>query len=104
MHIFAWYFRTAFDVIFSSSNKPLRIGVYFGLTVAALSLLMAIYNLVAYFCGIITLPGYTTTVFSIWFIGGLLMSQLGILGIYIGRIFDQVKGRPLFVVKDKVNL
>ena len=41
--------------------------------------------------------------FSIWFVGGLLLLMMGVLGLYIGKIFDQVKGRPLFVIMDKVN-
>ena len=71
---------------------------------AILSMLVALYNIIAHLFGIITLAGFTTTVFSIWFVGGMIMMQLGILGIYLGRVFDQVKGRPIFVVRDKVNI
>ena len=70
---------------------------------STISILLAFYNIIAKLVGIITVNGYTTTVFSIWFIGGLLLFVLGIIGIYIGMIFDQVKGRPLFVVRQKVN-
>jgi dolichol-phosphate mannosyltransferase len=66
-------------------------------------MILVIYNIVAKLTGIIQVPGYTSTVFSIWFVGGLIMMQLGVVGIYIGRIFDQVKGRPIFVVMDKIN-
>ena len=58
----------------------------------------------AYFFGYINLPGFTTTVFSIWFIGGMIMMQLGVVGIYVGKIFDKAKGRPLYVVMDEVNI
>lgn len=74
-----------------------------GFSMSALSFLLALYNLVARLIGLISLPGYTTTVFSIWFVGGLMLFVMGILGLYIGKIFDQVKGRQLFIVKDKVN-
>ena len=53
---------------------------------------------------IIKLPGYTTTIFSIWFVGGLLLFVLGIIGLYIGKIFDQVKGRPYYIVQEKINI
>ena len=78
--------------------------VSMGFTIALISMLIALYNIIARFCGIISVPGFTTTVFSIWFVGGLIMMQLGVLGVYIGSIFDQVKGRPIFVVRDKVNV
>lgn len=97
-------FKQAFNSIISNTNKPLRIMVNFGITFSVIAMLLALYNIIAYFTGIIQLAGFTTTVFSIWFVGGLLMMQLGIVGIYIGKIFDQVKGRPNFVVMDKINL
>lgn len=95
--------KLSFDVIISNSNKPLRMAVGLGFSMSALSFLLALYNLVARLIGLISLPGYTTTVFSIWFVGGLMLFVMGILGLYIGKIFDQVKGRQLFIVKDKVN-
>ena len=96
--------KLSFDVIVSNSNKPLRMAVGLGFGMAAVSFLLAVYNVIAKWVGIIRVPGYTTTLFSIWFVGGLLLSVTGILGLYIGKIFDQVKGRQLFVVMDKVNL
>lgn len=96
--------KLTFDVMISNSNKPLRLAVELGFGMAAVSFLLALYNLIAKWIGIIQVPGYTTTVFSIWFVGGLLLFVMGVLGLYIGKIFDQVKERPLFVVRDKVNL
>ena len=78
--------------------------IVFGFCTALVSVLIAIYNLVAHFLGIISVAGFTSTIFSIWFVGGIIMIQLGVLGVYLGRIFDQVKGRPIYVVKDKVNI
>lgn len=97
-------FKLSFDVIVANSNKPLRMAVGFGFGMAAISFLLALYNVIAKWIGVIQVSGYTTTVFSIWFVGGLLLFVMGILGLYIGKIFDQVKGRQLFVVKDKVNV
>ncbi|MBQ9752782.1 MAG: glycosyltransferase family 2 protein [Paludibacteraceae bacterium] len=95
--------KLSFDVIISNSNKPLRMAVGLGFAMSALSFLLALYNVIARLVGFISFPGYTTTVFSIWFVGGLMLFVMGILGLYIGKIFDQVKGRQLFIVKDKVN-
>lgn len=96
--------KLSFDVIVSNSNKPLHMVVGLGFVMAIVSFLLALYNLIARWVGIIKVDGYTTTVFSIWFVGGLLLFVMGILGLYIGKIFDQVKGRQMFIVKDKVNL
>jgi len=97
-------FKLGFDVIVSNSNKPLRFAVGLGFGMSALSFLLALYNIIAKWAGVIQVPGYTTTVFSIWFVGGLLLLVMGIMGLYIGKIYDQAKGRQLFIVKDKVNL
>ena len=97
-------FKLSFDVIVSNSNKPLRMAVGLGFGMSAFSFLLAVYDVIAKWMGIIQVPGYTTTMFSIWFVGGLLLFVMGILGLYIGKIFDQVKGRQLFIVKDKVNV
>ena len=96
--------KLSFDIIISNSNKPLRIATTMGLLMAFVSFILAIYNIVAKLMGIIQVPGFTTTVFSIWFVGGILLFVLGIIGLYIGKIFDQVKDRPLFVIKDSVNI
>ena len=97
-------FKLAFEVIISNSNKPLRIAVGLGFTMSALSFLLALYNVIARLVGFISFPGYTTTIFSIWFVGGLMLFVMGILGLYIGKIFDQVKGRPIYVVRNTINL
>lgn len=95
--------KLAFDVIISNSNKPLRMAVGLGFGMSVLSFLLALYNLVARMLGIISFPGYTTTVFSIWFVGGLMLFVMGVLGLYIGKIFDQVKGRPIYIVRNTIN-
>ena len=96
--------KLSFDVIVSNSNKPLRLAVGLGFGMAAVSFLLAVYNVIAKWVGIIRVPGYTTTLFSIWFVGGLILFVMGVIGLYLGKIFDQVKGRQLFIVRDKMNL
>ena len=96
--------KYASGIIISNTNKPMRLMVALGFILSFLSMMMAFYNVIAYFCHVIEVPGFTTTVFSIWFVGGMIMMQIGIVGIYIGKVFDQVKGRPLYVVMDEVNI
>jgi len=92
------------DVILSNSNKPLKLTIKMGFIISLFSFLLAIYNVFAYWLGIIGVAGFTTTIFSIWFVGGLILFVLGIVGLYIGRIFDQVKERQLFIVREKMNI
>jgi glycosyltransferase involved in cell wall biosynthesis len=92
------------DVILSNSNKPLKLTVKIGFYISMLSFLLALYNVIAHLSGIITLEGFTTTIFSIWFVGGLILLVLGIVGLYVGKIFDQVKERQLFIVSQEVNI
>lgn len=96
--------KHSFNIIISNTNRPLRMAVGLGFGMAALSFLLALYNVIAKVVGIIQVGGYTTTIFSIWFVGGLLLFVMGVLGLYIGKIFDQVKGHPLFVVRDLLNI
>lgn len=74
-----------------------------GFVMAFCSFVLAIYNVFAKFFGIISVEGYTTTIFSIWFVGGILLMVMGVLGLYIDKIFDQVKGRQLFIIKEVLN-
>jgi dolichol-phosphate mannosyltransferase len=96
--------RLSFNAIISNSNRPLQLAVSMGFIMSLFSFLMAVYNIFAKFAGWNEVVGYTTTVFSIWFVGGLLLFMMGILGLYIGKIFDQVKGRPVFIVQDTLNI
>ena len=91
------------DIILSNSNKPLKITVKLGFIISILSFVLAIYNIIAKVFGIIELEGFTTTVFSIWFVGGLLLFVLGILGLYVGMIFNQVKKRQLYIISNIIN-
>lgn len=91
------------DVILSNSNKPLKLTVKLGFVISFLSFLLASYNLFAHFVGMIKVEGFTSTIFSIWFVGGLILLVLGVIGLYIGKIFDQVKGRQLYIIKEVIN-
>ena len=96
--------KYAIDCILCNTNKPLRLSAYFGCLMSFLSMLLALYNVVAKLLGIIELEGFTTTIFSIWFVGGLILAQLGIIGRYLSKVFDQVKNRPVFTIQDYINI
>ena len=84
--------RLAASTIIAFSDKPLRLFISTGFTMSALSLCIAVFYYSLYLTGHIRVQGYASLILSLWFIGGVLMCSLGILGIYIGKTFDQVKG------------
>lgn len=91
--------RLALDGIFSFSIYPLRVVLVFGLVVSLLSFVIGIGSAVSKFVGAYTVPGYVTIVVVVTFIGGIQLVVLGALGEYIGRIYEEVKRRPLYVVR-----
>lgn len=96
--------KLMFDITISNSNKPLRVITIFGFLFSFLSFMLALYNLIAHWVGLVNVQGFTTTVFSIWFVGGVNLMVLGVVGLYIGKIFNQVKQRPLFIVAEEINV
>ena len=102
-YTFRKMFKLAMDIIITTTNRPLRLAVVLGFTMSLFSFLLAVYNVFAKLVGLIDISGYTSTIFSIWFVGGLLLFVMGILGLYIGKIFDQVKGQPLYIVRESIN-
>lgn len=89
--------------IVSFSKKPLRLAIYTGFLVSVLALLSIIYHLYAWMIHSDVPQGWATLAILISFIGGAQLFCLGILGEYLGFIFDEVKGRPLYIVDRKVN-
>jgi len=90
----------AIDAIISQSNKPLKLAIKFGFTMSFLSLIYAVWLILRYFIFSISVEGWTSVMVSIYFIGGLLFANMGILGLYIGKIFDETKNRPLYIIEE----
>jgi glycosyltransferase involved in cell wall biosynthesis len=95
--------RLSTDVILSFSDKPLKILVKIGFTISVLAVIFGIYNLIAYLNGKIIVQGYASLILSVWFLSGLLLSMLGLVGLYVGKSFDKVKGRQVFIINEKIN-
>lgn len=89
----------AAEGITSLSVRPIRMITGLGFGIFFVSIIVLIYSLVRYFTGH-TIPGWTTTVLSVWAIGGLIMISLGIIGEYTGKIYLETKRRPRFIVSD----
>ena len=91
------------DSIISQSNKPLHLSITTGLFLALGSFLMAIYFIAKYFLFGIPVTGWTSMMVSLWFIAGVLLLNLGIFGLYLGRVFNEVKNRPLYVIQQRIG-
>jgi glycosyltransferase involved in cell wall biosynthesis len=95
--------KLALDGIFASSTLPLRFWSYFGFAMFLVSILFALFILLrTLFFGIDT-PGYASTIIAVVTFGGLNLFALGLLGEYVGRIYTEVRQRPLFVVRSIVT-
>jgi polyisoprenyl-phosphate glycosyltransferase len=101
---FKGLFRLAINTIMGFSDKPLRLTVKVGFFITLLSVLVAIVYLGLYLSGQIQVEGFTTLILSLWFLSGFIMFILGILGLYIGRMFEKVKERPVYLIQDKCNI
>jgi len=93
----------AFNTVISFSNKPLKLFVKFGLVISICSFIVGIITIIRYFNGQITVVGYSSLIVSIWFLFGILITVIGVVGIYIGKIFDQSKGRTSFIIDKTLN-
>ena len=94
-------FNFAIDGITSFSVQPLRMISLLGFIVVILALIASIYALVAYFCGK-TIQGWTSILLSIWFLGGIQLLCIGVLGEYIGKNYVEVKRRPRYIIEKEI--
>jgi dolichol-phosphate mannosyltransferase len=93
-------FKFALDGITAFSEIPLRLATWFGFFVSVVAFIVALAEIgIRIFTGY-NLPGYTSTIFAILFLGGVQLITIGILGEYVGRIYDEIKGRPLYLVAE----
>lgn len=99
-YTFRKMFALATSGIFSFSIKPLRLATYLGLFMSLVSFAYGFYALFMNIFTEKTVSGWTSVIFSILFVGGIIMILLGIIGEYIGRIYVEVKKRPRFLIKD----
>jgi dolichol-phosphate mannosyltransferase len=101
---FKGLYRLALNTIIAFSDKPLRLTAKFGFSIAVISFLTGIVYFILYLTGHIKVIGFTSTILSVWFLSGVIMMILGMLGIYIGKVFEKVKERPTFIVQNIKNI
>lgn len=91
------------DGITSFSTAPLKFITFAGLTMTLVALIIIVYALYEHFTGR-TIEGWTSILVSLWFIGGVVTTGVGITGVYIGKIYTEVKRRPRYFVDKTINL
>ena len=96
-----WHF--ALDGLFSFSTIPLRIWSYLGLAISCMALIAATYIFIDTMLYGNPVRGYPTLIVSVLFFGGIQLISLGVLGEYLGRVYEEVKARPLFIVAETVG-
>ena len=90
----------SFGVMLSFSDKPLRLIVKFGFIVSSLSAIYASSIAINVLLNGVTVAGWSSMMASLWLIFGILMSIVGVVGLYVGRTFDESKDRPVYIIKD----
>ena len=95
--------KVAFDAALAYSNRPLRIAVGIGLGIATLAAVASSWIVARALFWNIPVEGWASLMASIWFLGGAVIATVGVVGIYVGRVYEETKGRPLYVVGEKIN-
>lgn len=94
--------KLAFDILFSQSDKLLKNITYFGFFITFASFISVILIIINYLINNVS-SGWSSIIATLFFIGGIIISVIGVVGIYVGNIFIQVKERPLYVVRNIIN-
>jgi dolichol-phosphate mannosyltransferase len=98
-YTFSKLWKLATETIIAYSDKPLRLAVRFGFLMALFAFCFGIYTFVRAILYGVPIQGWSSLIVSLYFIGGIIISILGIIGIYLGKTFDESKKRPLYIVR-----
>jgi glycosyltransferase involved in cell wall biosynthesis len=97
-YTFRKLWKLAYETIIAYSDKPLRLTIKFGFFISFFSFLYGSYIVYRGFTQNIPIMGWSSLIVSIYFLGGIVICILGILGLYLGNIFEEVKKRPLYII------
>ncbi len=103
-YTFRKLWKLASETIIAYSDKPLRLSIRFGFVISALAFAYGGYIVYLALVHDAPIMGWSSLMVSLYFLGGIIISILGILGLYLGKVFDEVKRRPLYLISDCVNL
>ena len=95
--------RFALDGITTFTTIPLRVWSYLGLIVSVFAFVYAVAMLLEALIYGVSVPGFPTLIISVLFFAGVQLISLGVIGEYLGRVYEEVKGRPLFLVAEELQ-
>lgn len=93
----------ALDIILAYSDKPIRLLIKTGLLISGISVLVALIYFIKWLKGDVLVLGYTSLIISLWLLSGIILSTLGIIGLYVGKTFEGVKKRPIYIINKIIN-
>ncbi len=91
------------DAVTSFSNKPLRVSVWIGLSISLAAIGASFFLVVRKLVWGVSVEGWVGLMVSVWFLGGMIIANMGIVGLYIGKIYDETRHRPIYVISKKIN-
>ena len=103
-YTFATRIKLASDIIISFSDKPIKIAIRFGIFMSAFSLFISMIIIYQSIFSGYSVPGWASLISAIFFSTGVILIVVGIVGLYVGRIFKEVKNRPLYIVSETKNI
>ncbi len=103
-YTFTKLLKLAYDGIVAFSDVPLRVAIYLGLGSAAAAFLGVLFVIYEKVTNNVPVVGWTSTIVILLFLGGLILTTLGIIGEYISRIYEEVKHRPLYIIRERIGL
>jgi dolichol-phosphate mannosyltransferase len=95
--------KLAIDILLSFSERPLKVAIGIGVILSTLSTLIAIWIVFGALQHGYSVTGWASLIISVFFLGGSILTALGVVGVYLGRVFSEVKKRPLYIVEEFLN-
>ena len=98
-YTFGKLWKLASEAIIAYSDKPLRLSIKLGFAISALAFVSGSYIIYMAIVYGVPIQGWTSLIVSLYFLGGIIISFLGVIGVYLGKAFDEAKRRPLYIVR-----
>jgi glycosyltransferase involved in cell wall biosynthesis len=93
----------AIDIILAYSDKPIRLLIKTGLIISLISFIVAMIYFYKWLSGEVVVMGYTSLIISLWLLSGVIIATLGVVGLYVGKTFEGVKRRPIYIIEKKTD-
>ncbi|OYD17466.1 glycosyltransferase [candidate division WOR-3 bacterium JGI_Cruoil_03_51_56] len=103
-YTFRKQWKLAQDIIIAYSDKPLRLSIRVGFVISVLAFLYGVYIICRALAHGVNVTGWSSLIVSVYFLGGIVISILGVIGIYLGRTFTETKKRPLYIIEQRRNV